>query len=188
MILKALLNRILGLTYVHCVQLLVMSDFLRPHGLQPVRPLCPQDFPGKNIGVGCHALLQGIFPTQESNLHLLHLLHCRTVLYHWVTGCGCCQVTSVESDSVRPHRRQPNRLLCPWDSPGKNTGVGCHILLQCMHAKSLQSCPTPCNPMDNSPPSSSVHRILWARILEWVAISFSTREAHIYTTLYKTDN
>ena len=139
MILKALLNGILGLTYVHCVQLLVMSDFLRPHGLQPVRPLCPQDFPGKNIGVGCHALLQGIFPTQESNLHLLHLLHCRTVLYHWVTGCGCCQVTSVVSDSVWPHRWQPNRLLCPWDSPGKNTGVGCHILLQCMHACKVTS-------------------------------------------------
>ena len=38
----------------------------------------------------------------------------------------CCYVTSVVSDSVRPHRRQPTRLLCPWDSPGKNTGVGCH--------------------------------------------------------------
>ena len=36
------------------------------------------------------------------------------------------------SDSVRPHRRQPTRLPCPWDSPGKNTGVGCHFLLQCM--------------------------------------------------------
>ena len=40
------------------------------------------------------------------------------------------------SDSVRPHRRQPTRLLCPWDSPGKNTGVGCHFLLQCMKVKS----------------------------------------------------
>ena len=48
--------------------------------------------------------------------------------------CCCCQVTSVVSDSVRPHRWQPTRLLCPWDSPGKNTGVGCHFLLQCMHA------------------------------------------------------
>ena len=50
------------------------------------------------------------------------------------------------SNSVRPHRWQPTRLLCPWDSPGKNTGVGCHFLLQCMHAKSLQSCPTLCDP------------------------------------------
>ena len=58
----------------------------------------------------------------------------------------CCCVTSVVSDSVRPHRRQPTRLPCPWDSPGKNTGVGCHFLLQCMKVKSksevAQSCPT----------------------------------------------
>ena len=40
------------------------------------------------------------------------------------------------SDSVRPHRRQPTRLPCPWDSPGKNTGVGCHFLLQCIKVKS----------------------------------------------------
>ena len=57
-----------------------------------------------------------------------------------------CQVTSVESDSVRPHRWQPTRLCHPWDSPGKNTGVGCHFLLQCMKVKSerevAQSCPT----------------------------------------------
>ena len=50
--------------------------------------------------------------------------------------CCCCWVTSVVSDSVWPHRQQPARLLCPWDSPGKNTGVGCHFLLQCMKAKS----------------------------------------------------
>ena len=55
---------------------------------------------------------------------------------------------SVVSDSVQPHRRQPTRLPCPWDSPGKNTGVGCHFLLQCMKVKSesesevAQSCPT----------------------------------------------
>ena len=46
------------------------------------------------------------------------------------------------SDAVQPHRRQPTRLLHPWDSPGKNAGVGCHFLLQCMHAKLLQSRPT----------------------------------------------
>ena len=45
-------------------------------------------------------------------------------------SCCCCQVASVVSDSVRPHRRQPTRLPRPWDSPGKNTGVGCHFLLQ----------------------------------------------------------
>ena len=81
------------------------------------------------------------------------------------------------SDSVRPHRRQPTRLPHPWDSPGKNTGVGYHFLLQCMKVKSenevAQSCPTLCDPMDCSPPGSSIPGILQARILEWVAISFS---------------
>ena len=52
------------------------------------------------------------------------------------SDCCCCQVASVVSDSVRPHRRQPTRLPHPWDSPGKNTGVGCHFLLQCMKVKS----------------------------------------------------
>ena len=50
-------------------------------------------------------------------------------------SCCCCSVTSVVSNSVRPHRRQPTRLPRPWDSPGKNTGVGCHFLLQCMEGK-----------------------------------------------------
>ena len=81
------------------------------------------------------------------------------------------------SDSVRPHRRQPTRLPCPWDSPGKNTGVGCHFLLQCMKVKSesevAQSCPTVSDPMDCSLPGSSVHGIFQARVLEWGAIAFS---------------
>ena len=69
----------------------------------------------------------------------------------------------VVSDSVRPHRRQPTRLPPPWDSPGKNTGVGCHFLLQCMKVKSgsevAQLCPTLRDPMDCSLPGSSVHGI-----------------------------
>ena len=77
--------------------------------------------------------------------------------------CYCCQVASVVSDSVRPHRRQPTRLPHPWDSPGKNTGVGCHFLLQCMKVKTesavAQSCLTLSDPMDCSPPGSSVHGI-----------------------------
>ena len=84
---------------------------------------------------------------------------------------------SVVSDSVRPHRRQPNRLPCPWESPGKNTGVGCHFLLQCMKVKSesevTQLCPTLSDPMDCSLPGSSVHGIFQARVLEWVAVAFS---------------
>ena len=81
------------------------------------------------------------------------------------------------SDSVRPHRRQPTRLLCLWDSPGKNIGVGCHFLLQCMKVKSesevAQSCPTLSDPMDCSLPGSSVHGIFQARVLEWGAIALS---------------
>ena len=139
--------------------------------------------------MGCHALLQGIFPTQVFNQHLLCLLH-------WQEGslllvppgkspqtacccCCCCKVTSVMSDSVRPHRRQPTRLPRPWDSPGKNTGVGCHFPLQCMKVKSeselAQSCLTLSDPTDCSPPGSSIHRIFQARVLEWGAIAFSVQ-------------
>ena len=78
---------------------------------------------------------------------------------------------------MRPHRWQPTRLLCPWDSPGKNTGVGCHFLLQCMKVKSesevAQLCLTLSNPMVCSLPGSSAHGIFQARILEWGAIAFS---------------
>ena len=81
------------------------------------------------------------------------------------------------SDPVRPHRRQPTRLPHPWDSQGKNTGVGGHFLLQCMKVKSesevAQSCPTLRDPMDCSLPGSSIHGIFQARVLEWGAIAFS---------------
>ena len=81
------------------------------------------------------------------------------------------------SDSVGPHRRQPTRLPRPWDSPGKNTGVGCYFLLQCMKVKSesevVQSCLTLSDSVDCSPTGSPVPGILQARTLEWVAISFS---------------
>ena len=79
--------------------------------------------------------------------------------------------------TLRPHRRQPTRLPRPWDSPGKNTGVGCHFLLQSMKVQSesedAQSYPSLRDPMDCSLPGSSVHRIFQARVLEWVAIAFS---------------
>ena len=91
--------------------------------------------------------------------------------------CCCCQVASVVSDSVRPHRWQPTRLCRPWDSPGKNTGVGCHFLLQYMKMKSesevAQSCLTLSYPMDYSLPGSSTHGSFQARVLEWGAIAFS---------------
>ena len=95
----------------------------------------------------------------------------------WPRHIQVIEVTSVMSDSVRPHRRQPTRLHRPWDSPGKNTGVGCHFLLQCMLVKSesevAQSCPTLQDPMDCSLPGSSIHGIFQAKVLEWGAIAFS---------------
>ena len=88
------------------------------------------------------------------------------------------------SDSVRPHRWQPIRLHRPWGSPGRNTGLGCHFLLQWMKVKSerevTQSCLTLSNPIDWSLPGASVHGIFQARVLEWGAIAFSW--FHLYQT------
>ena len=80
--------------------------------------------------------------------------------------CCCCQVASVVSDSVRPHRWQPTRLPRPWDSPSKNSGVGCRFLLQCMKVKSeSEVAQSLSDPIDCSLPGSSIHGILNARIL-----------------------
>ena len=118
-----------------------------------------------------------------------------TVLKAHIHGClimsqeaalVCCTLKhaaaakSLQSDSVRPHRWQPTRLPHPWDFPGKNTGVDCHFLLQCMKVKSesevSQSSLTLHDPMDFSLPGSSTHGIFQARVLEWVAIAFSKRD------------
>ena len=84
---------------------------------------------------------------------------------------------------MRPRRWQPTRLHRPRDSPGKNTGVGCHVLLQCMKGKRerevAQSCPTLGDPMDCSPPGSSVHGIFQSRVLKWAAIAFSDTVLYI---------
>ena len=114
----------------------VVSDSLWPHGLWPARLFCPRNFPGKNTGVDCHFLLQGIFPTQGLNLCLLCLLH-------W------------QADSL------------PLPNLGSPAAAA---------AKSLQSCPTLCDPIDSSPPGSPVPGILQARTLEWVVISFSNAQ------------
>ena len=104
------------------------------------------------------------------------------ILVTMSSSAAAAKVTSVLSDSVRPHRWQPTRLPRLWDSLGKNTGVGCHFLLQCMKWKSesevTQLCPTLSDPMDCSLPGSSVHGIFQARVLEWGAIAFS----YYYTT------
>ena len=92
------------------------------------------------------------------------------------------------SNSVRPHRRRPARLPRPWDSPGKNTGVGCHFLLQWVKVKSesevAQSCPTLSDPMDCSLPGSSIRGIFQARVLEWGAITFSD-ELIVFSNKYQ---
>ena len=78
-----------------------------------------------------------------------------------------------------PHRQQPTRLCHLWDSPGQNTGVGCHLLLQFMKVKSESevsySCLTLHNPMNCSLPGFSIHGNFQAKVLEWIAIAFSTK-------------
>ena len=109
--------------------------------------------------------------------------HCFTAV---VLGPGCTSefpaaaaaAKSLQScPTLRPHRWQPTRLLCPWDSPGKNNGVGCHFLLQCIKVKSqsevAQSYSTLCDPIVCSLPGSSIHGVFQARVLEWGAIAFS---------------
>ena len=93
---------------------------------------------------------------------------------------------SVVSNSVRPHatpQTAAHQAPVPWDSPDKNTGSGCHFLLQCMNVKSesevAQSCPTLGDPMDCSLLGSSVHGTSQARVLEWVAIAFSNSKCII---------
>jgi len=122
-------------------------------------------------------------------LYVFRDLYIYTYIYthtHTHTHIYVCQVASVVSDSVQPHRRRPTRLPRPWDSPGKNTGVGCHFLLQCMKGKSesevAQSCLTFRDPMVCSLPGSSVHGIFQARVLEWGAIAFSS-QCHYLNTI-----
>ena len=96
----------------------------------------------------------------------------------WALGKPGVAAKSLQSyPTLRPHRWQPTRLPRPWDSLGKSTGVGWHFLLQCMKMKSesefAQSCPTLSDPMDCSPPGSSIHGVFQARVLEWGAIAFS---------------
>ena len=115
------------------------------YGLQPTRLLCPWDSPGKNTGVGCHALLQRIFPTQGSNPCLLH----------WQVG----SLPLVPPGEPLSYKIRFKKKL---NTPAATAA-----------AKLLQSCPTLWNPLDGSLLGSPVPGILQARILEWVAISFS---------------
>ena len=103
----------------------------------------------------------------------------------WLPLWGSLAAAAAKSlqscQTVRPHRRPPTRLPHPWDSPGKNTGVGCNFLLQCIKVKSerevAQSFPTLRDPVDCSLPGSSVHGIFQAKVLEWGAIALSREGA-----------
>ena len=111
----------------------------------------------------------------------------KSVNYHIYLDSCCFCVASVVSDFVQTHRRQPTRLPGPWDFPGKNTGVSCHCLLQCMKVKSesevAQSCPTLRDPMDCSLPGSSIHGIFQAKVLEWGAIAFSVIQTNLFSMI-----
>ena len=97
--------------------------------------------------------------------------HCTIQIFHLCELCCCCcccsSGASVVSDSMQPHRRQPIRLLCPWDSSDKNTGVGCHFLLQCMKVKvkvkslsHVRLLATPWTAAYQAPPSMGFSRLV----------------------------
>ena len=117
------------------------------------------------------------------SLHFLIILHITIISAAAAKSLQSCLTLCDPTDS---------RLCHPWNSPGKNTGVGCHFLLQCMKVKSesevAQSCPTLCDPMDCSLPGSSVHGIFQARVLEYSRLFTSTRfsrnTAYNCTTLH----
>ena len=144
-----------------------MSDSLLLHGLYS-----PWNSPGQNTELGSLSLLQGIFPTQGSNPGPPH---CRQIL-----------------DQLC-HKWQPTSVFVPGKSHGQRSVVGyspcghkeldtterlhftsLHFIdVAATATKSLQTCPTLCNPIDSSPPGSPVPGILQARTVQWVAISFS---------------
>ena len=167
----------------------VVSDSLQPHGLWPAKLLCPWNFPGKNTGVCCHFLLQGIFPTQGSKPPLLH---CGQISYHCVTwevhhflndNLKTIIRKRIWSENKEQYFRWKNSrlnrnfkmshsfliLLHPNMSFVLNQCLRAACWVVCVRAKLLQSCLTLCDVVDCSPPGFSVHGILQARILEWAA-------------------
>ena len=136
----------------------VMSNSLWPHVLQPARPFCPWKFPGQNTEVDNGSLLQGIFPTQELNPGLLH---CRRILYH-LSHQGSPRILEWVALTKTSISIIKNSEFIHDCTIGKPYAV-----------QVTQSCPTLWDPVDCSPPCSSVHGIFQARVLEWGAISFS---------------
>ena len=123
-----------------------------------------------------------------SHMFSINLTSCSKTIFYSAAAAKSLQ----SCPTLRSHRWQPTRLPSPWDSPGKNTGVGCHSLLQCMKVQSesevAQLCPTLSDPMDGSPPGSSIHGIFQARVLEWGAIAFSILMLNIKNYINKSLN
>ena len=132
-----------------CVHMCTLSHvpFFATPWTVALQHVCPCSFLGKNTWVGCHFLLQGIFLTQGSNPGLWHLHTGRQILYHLSTHVKTISKSLQKSEFNRIEGyggglvvkscptlsllwSVPAGLLCPLDSPGKNTGVGCHFLLQ----------------------------------------------------------
>ena len=112
----------------------------------------PVSFPWRSYESGT---LGRVLLAQLCKVNLCHrvlIFYTKLAQIFWSSQLLLPLVTSVESDSVRPCRRQPTRFSCPWDSPGKNIGVGCHFFLQCLKveidSEVTQSCPTVNDPMD----------------------------------------
>ena len=178
-----------------------MSDSVRPHRRQPTRLPHPWDSPGKHWS--------GLpFPSPNAwkwKVNVKSFSPVRLLATPWTAAhqappsmgfsrqeywSGVPLPSPQNSHAAAAKSLQSCPTLCdptdgspqgscPWDSPGKNTGVGCHFLLQCMKVKSesevAQLCPTLRNPMDCSLPSSFIHGIFQARVLEWGAVAFSAK-------------
>ena len=133
--------------------------------------------PGKRYIYVCMCIYICSYLCRQEIYVYIQLIHC--VIHQKLTK-HCKAAAAAKSLQSCP---KPTRLPHPWDSPGKNTGVGCHFLLQCMKVKResevTQSCPTLNDPMDCSLPGSSIHGIFQARVLEWGAIAFSNCKATI---------
>ena len=118
----------------------VKFNSLQSHGLLSTRLLCPWNFTGNNTGTDYYFLLQGIFPTQGSNPCLLPILHWQAdslPLCHLGSPQWLLLLSRFSHVQLCATPQEPTRLPRPWDSPGKNTGVGCHFLLQCVEVKLL---------------------------------------------------
>ena len=171
-----------------------MSDSVEPHRRQPTRLPCPWGSPGKNTGVGCHSFSNA----WKWKVKVKSLSHVRPLATPWSAAYQAppsVGFSRQEYWSVLPLPSPWSYLLlllsrfscvwlcatpemaaheAPWDSPVKNTGVGCHFLLQWVKVKSqskvTQSCPTLSDPMDYSLPGSSIHGIFQARVLSGVPL------------------